>query len=210
MNFWDKYASDFDAIYGTKNNWFNTLINKLFRKSMKIRYQKTLNAIPDGKVSVLDIGCGPGHYCFSLAQNSNREISGIDYSENMISLAKDHAKELGLNDKIDFQVVDFNDFKPNQKFDYSIMMGFIEYFENPGHIIKKALDVTRQQVFISFPKAGGLLAYQRKLRYKKRCYLKLFSRNDISLLMQNLNINDYIIEKIGRDFFVTINPDHIL
>lgn len=203
--FWDNYATEFDAIYGTKNSWLNTLINKLFRKSMKIRYEKTIDAIPDEKVSVLDIGCGPGHYCFSLAKDSNREILGVDYSENMIRLAKENAKELGLNDRLEFKVVDFSDFNPNQKFDYCIMMGFIEYFERPEYIIKKALDITKQQVFISFPKSGGLLAYQRKLRYKKRCYLRLYSHNDIRLLMQDLNITDYSIEKIGRDFFMTIN-----
>ena len=63
--FWDSYASDFDAIYGTKNSVFNNIINKLFRESIKIRFEKTIFAIPEDNVSVIDIGCGPGQYCFS-------------------------------------------------------------------------------------------------------------------------------------------------
>jgi SAM-dependent methyltransferase len=204
-SFWDRYASDFDAIYGTKNSWFNNIINKLFRKTMKIRFEKTLQIVPKEEVSIIDIGCGPGHYCFSLAHFGQRNIKGIDFSETMISLANGHAKELGLKNMIDFEVVNFLEFEPQKKFDYSIMMGFIEYFENPELILEKALSITSQKILISFPVAGGFLAFQRKLRYKSRCYLRLYSYEDIKRLLNSLNIKLYTIEKIRRDFFVTID-----
>ena len=203
--FWDSYASDFDAIYGTKNSLINNAINKLFRKSMKMRFEKTMFLIPEDKVSVIDIGCGPGHYCFSLAQNSQREILGIDFSEKMIQLATFHAKELGIEKKLEFKVVNFLEFEPDKKFDCSIMMGFIEYFEYPELVIKKALAITNRKILISFPVDGGLLAFQRKLRYKRRCFLRLFSYEDIKRLLEGLNISSFTIEKIQRDFFVTIN-----
>ena|ERR1035437_1224541 len=207
--FWDSYASDFDAIYGTKNSWFNNAINKLFRSAMKIRFEKTMQVIPDEKVSVIDIGCGPGHYCFSLAQNSEREILGIDFSEIMIKLAAKHSEELGLEKKLKFEIANILEFEPNRKFDYSIMMGFIEYFEHPELIIRKALDITNRKVLISFPVAGGLLAFQRKLRYKRRCYLRLYSHDDIKELLKGLNISMFKIEKIQRDFFVTIDLSQV-
>jgi SAM-dependent methyltransferase len=203
--FWDRYASDFDAIYGTKNSLFNNIINKLFREAMKIRFEKTLQIIADDKVSILDIGCGPGHYCFSLAQTGKREILGIDFSEIMIKLAAKHSEELGLENKLKFEVVNILEFEPNRKFDYSIMMGFIEYFEHPELIIKRALAITNRTILISFPVAGGFLAFQRKLRYKRRCFLRLYSHDDIKRLLDGLNIKYYTIEKIQRDFFVTIN-----
>jgi len=204
-SFWNRYASDFDSIYGTKNSWFNNIINKLFRKTMKIRFEKTLQIVTKEEVSVIDIGCGPGHYCFSLAKVGVRNIKGIDFSETMISLAKSHAEELGLKNIIDFEVVNFLEFEPKKKFDYSIMMGFIEYFKNPELVLKKALSITNQKILISFPVAGGFLAFQRKLRYKSRCYLRLYSYEDIKRLLNSLNIRSYSIEKIRRDFFVTID-----
>jgi 2-polyprenyl-3-methyl-5-hydroxy-6-metoxy-1,4-benzoquinol methylase len=204
-SFWDRYASDFDAIYGTKNSWFNNAINKLFRGTMKIRFEKTMKAIPEEEVSVIDIGCGPGHYCFSLALKGQRDILGIDFSETMIQLATNHAEEFGIGNKVKFEVANILEFAPAKKFDYSIMMGFIEYFEKPELIIKKAIDITNRKIFISFPVAGGLLAFQRKLRYKRRCYLQLYSYKDIVRLMEDLKIDSYIIEQIQRDFFVTIN-----
>ncbi|MGA2406174.1 MAG: class I SAM-dependent methyltransferase [Bacteroidales bacterium] len=204
-SFWDSYASDFDAIYGTKNSLINNVINKMFRNSMKIRFEKTNIIIPQEKISVIDIGCGPGHYCFSLAQNDEREILGIDFSETMIQLAANHAKELGLEKRLKFEVENILEFEPKRKFDYSIMMGFIEYFENPELVIKKALAITNRTILISFPVAGGFLAFQRKLRYKRRCFLRLYSHDNIERLLDGLNIKSYTIEKIQRDFFVTIN-----
>jgi len=115
-SFWNRYASDFDSIYGTKNSWFNNIINKLFRETMKIRFEKTIQIVPKEEVSVIDIGCGPGHYCFSLAKVGVQNIKGIDFSETMISLAKDHAEELGLKNIIDFEVVNFLEFEPSSRF----------------------------------------------------------------------------------------------
>ena len=208
-SFWDSYASNFDAIYGTKNSWFNNIINKVFRKTMKIRFEKTMQIIPEDDISVIDIGCGPGHYCFSLAQVGRRKILGIDFSETMIKLAQGHVKELDLNNMIEFEVVNILDFVPKKRFDYSIMMGFIEYFENPELIVEKELSITNQKILISFPVSGGLLAFQRKLRYKNRCYLRLYSYEDIQKLFDSLNIKSYTIEKIERDFFVTINLNQV-
>jgi 2-polyprenyl-3-methyl-5-hydroxy-6-metoxy-1,4-benzoquinol methylase len=121
-SFWDRYASEFDAIYGTKNSWFNNIINIFFRGAMKVRFEKTLKIIPRDNVSVIDIGCGPGHYCFSLAKEGQREILGIDFSEPMIIIATEHAKELGLDNSLKFEVVDVFNFNPGRKFDYSIMI----------------------------------------------------------------------------------------
>jgi ubiquinone/menaquinone biosynthesis C-methylase UbiE len=208
-SFWDSYASDFDAIYGTKNSWLNNVINKLFRGSMKMRFEKTMKIIPDEKVSVIDIGCGPGHYCFSLAQSGQREILGIDFSEKMIQLAKDHALVLGIADRLKFEVLNFLEFEPEKQYDYSIMIGFIEYFEHPELIIKKAIDITNRKILMSFPVAGGLLAFQRKIRYKRRCYLRLYSHDDIIELLKGLNISTFKIEKIQRDFFVTIDVSQV-
>jgi 2-polyprenyl-3-methyl-5-hydroxy-6-metoxy-1,4-benzoquinol methylase len=209
-SFWDNYASEFDAIYGTKNSWFNSLINRMFRSCMKIRFDKTMQIIPEEKVSVIDIGCGPGHYSCTLAKVQEREILGIDFSERMIAIAADHANSLGLGKNLKLETVNFLEFKPDRKFDYSIMMGFIEYFEHADMIIKKALEITKRKILLSFPVAGGFLAFQRKLRYKRRCYLHLYSQDEIKELMKGLNISTFTIERIKRDFFVTIDINKVL
>ena len=53
-------------------------------------------------------------------------------------------------------------------FDYSIAMGFLEYIEEPKKVIEKVLSITKLKAFFSFPVDAGMLAWQRKLRYKKK------------------------------------------
>ena len=204
-NFWNSYASDFDAIYDTKNSLLNTLINNLFRKGMKLRFEKTIESIPQNAGSVIDIGCGAGHFCISLAKKGIQKIQGIDYSENMIQLAKKHASETNTENQITYSVEDFMKYSPSAKYDYSIVMGFVEYFEKPEIIIKKAIDLTNKKIFISFPEKQGFLAWQRKVRYKSKCFLKLYDRKDIIELMEAVKARNYTIDKLSRDYFVTIS-----
>lgn len=203
--FWNSYSERFNAIYGTKNTPVNLVINKLFRRSMKLRFIETIKRIPSNASSVLDIGCGPGHFSIEVAKNMITKVHGIDFSKDMIDLAIINSKKVDLKNNLDFTVCDFNDLKSETKYEYTIMMGFIEYFDNPYDIVKKAIDISSKKVFISFPKSGGLLAWQRQIRYKKRCYLKLYSQKEIDNLMSRFTISSYTIESAARDYFVTIN-----
>jgi 2-polyprenyl-3-methyl-5-hydroxy-6-metoxy-1,4-benzoquinol methylase len=204
-HFWNSYASEFDSIYGTGSSFFKHIINILFRQAIKLRFERTLASIPDDKVSVVDIGCGPGHYCFALAGSGKRSVLGLDFSEQMIAIAKNHTAAININGNLDFKLVSIDSYSPAEKFDYSIMMGFIEYFENPEAIIRKAVSITNKKIFISFPVSGGILGWQRKIRYRSRCYLKMYSRKQIEDLMISLDIKNYSIIKLSRDYFVTIS-----
>jgi 2-polyprenyl-3-methyl-5-hydroxy-6-metoxy-1,4-benzoquinol methylase len=202
--FWDRYSAKFNSIYGTRNDLFHSFINTCFRRSMKLRFDRTLNSIPGTAESVLDIGCGPGHYCIALSGKKIPVVLGIDSSKEMIDLAKKNAERTGLGHRLEFRVCDFLQFPAGTMYDYSILMGFVEYFEDTAGILRKAIQHTRKQVFISFPAAGGALAFQRKLRYRNRCFLKFFTREEILDLLATLPIASHGIERISRDYFVTM------
>jgi len=59
----------------------------------------------------------------------------------------------------------------DEKFDYAIVMGFMDYIADPSALIGKVLRVCRGKAFFSFPADGGPLAWQRRLRYRNRCPL---------------------------------------
>ena len=61
---------------------------------------------------ILDIGCGSGEHAMILAQRGY-QMTGIDFSETMISMAK--KKSSSLN--IDFQIMDMTEFSLAEKFD---------------------------------------------------------------------------------------------
>ncbi|MDD3051875.1 MAG: methyltransferase domain-containing protein [Candidatus Cloacimonetes bacterium] len=204
--FFDEYADDFDALYGVPKNFFNQIINLIFRKSMKQRFNKTIKyAQPIINKTVLDIGCGPGYYAVALSHNGAEKVVGIDFSEEMINIAKQKARLANVSQKCEFIVSDITDFHSDTKFNYSILMGFMDYISKPGELISKVISLTEDKIFVSFPADGGILAAQRKIRYRSKCSLHLYKENDLIDIFSDFKPFNYKIEKISRDFFVTLS-----
>jgi ubiquinone/menaquinone biosynthesis C-methylase UbiE len=205
QTFFHQYANDFDAIYGNQNGLFDSVVNRLFRQSMKLRFEKTIEGCnPIQGKSVLDIGCGPGHYAITLAQRGAGRVVGIDFAEGMLTLATEHAKKVGVGERCNFMVADFYKYVPEELFDYVVVMGFMDYMPEPESVVEKVLSLTKSKAFLSFPVAGGLLAWQRKLRYQKRCDLYLYSLDQLQKMFRKFPEVTATIEPIKRDFFVTL------
>jgi len=203
--FFDGYAHDFDAIYGNKNGWFNSVINKLFRRTMERRYRKTLEGCsPIEGRSVLDIGCGPGHYSVALAKRGAGEVLGIDFADGMLQVARERAAKEGVT-TCRFEKRDFLNFNFERKFDYAIVMGFMDYAHQPAEVVKKTLSLTAVRAFFSFPLDKGILAWQRKLRYKSRCELYMYTEEQAKQLFANHDQAQISVESLGRDLFVTVD-----
>jgi SAM-dependent methyltransferase len=203
--FFDGYAQDFNAIYGNRNSAFNRVVNRLFRQAMRLRYEKTLQGCrPIEGRSVLDVGCGPGHYGIALARAGAARVLGIDFAPGMVELAGRNAREAGIGNVCQFVDGDFLAWPLQRDWDYSIVMGFMDYVADSEPVIQKVASVTRVRAFFSFPKDGGLLAWQRKLRYRNRCDLYLYTRDKVKALLRRSGISRYTIESADRDFFVTI------
>jgi 2-polyprenyl-3-methyl-5-hydroxy-6-metoxy-1,4-benzoquinol methylase len=204
-NFFNKYSVGFDAIYGNNNSLFKKIINRHFRTCMRTRFEKSIQGCEpiEGK-TILDIGCGPGHYGITLALKGAVKVHGIDFAQNMINLANEKAKEAKVDSKCLFEVADFNQLNEDTHYDYSIIMGFMDYMAEPLTIINKVMRITDGKAFFSFPASGGILAWQRQLRYKFKCPLFLYSAKQLELLLKYVPCKKFTIEKIDRDFFVTI------
>jgi 2-polyprenyl-3-methyl-5-hydroxy-6-metoxy-1,4-benzoquinol methylase len=205
QTFFHQYANDFDAIYGNQNGLVDSVINRLFRKSMRLRFEKSIEGCSpiEGK-SVLDVGCGPGHYSITLAQRGAARVVGIDFAEGMLQLATDHAKQVGVGERCNFMVADFYEYAPQELFDYVIVMGFMDYMPDPAKVVAKVLSLTKDKAFFSFPVAGGLLGWQRSMRYKKRCDLFLYTEERLKQIFSQFPEATATIEPISRDFFVTL------
>jgi 2-polyprenyl-3-methyl-5-hydroxy-6-metoxy-1,4-benzoquinol methylase len=204
QEFFHAYAGDFNAIYSSRNGLFNNLVNRTLRKSMRLRYIFTLEGCtPIADRTVLDVGCGPGHYGIALARRGAAHVTGIDFAAGMIELAKQQAQLAGVGDCCDFMAGDFDEFRAPEPFDYAVVMGFMDYVREPEALIRRVLSLTRRKAFFSFPAAGGILAWQRQVRYRKRCPLYLYHRSDLEKLFKGVKGVQVAIEPIARDFFVT-------
>jgi len=204
-SFFDAYAKDFNAIYGNENTLVNGVVNKLFRKSMMMRYEKSLAGCqPIQGKTVIDIGCGPGHYAVALAAQGASRVLGVDFAPGMVEIARKRAESAGVTDRCTFTLGDFLDVSGDDKFDYAIVMGFMDYIEDAGALMRKVLGVCRGKAFFSFPADGGPLAWQRRLRYRSRCALYMYTESQIRSLVSALGVKSSSIEPISRDFFVTL------
>jgi len=65
--------------------------------------EKTLDFMENQEGKVLDMGCGSGRY---MIKKKNQEYYGIDFSREMIKLAKKKAKILGINAELKVAGVD--------------------------------------------------------------------------------------------------------
>lgn len=204
----DGYAVEFDSIYGGKRTFFKKLMDKWFRQSMLIRFQKSIEASnPVQGRRFLDVGSGPGHYAVLLAQKGAGEVVGVDFSSSMTNIAQQHAKDQNVEERCKFVTADVLHYQDEQKFDVIIVMGVMDYIPEPIPFIQHLISLAKEKIVLSFPEEGGLLAWQRRLRYRwfSNCELNMYYHQDLEKLTQNLQLKNYTIEKIARDYFVTIN-----
>ena len=74
---------------------------------------------------VLDIGCGWGSMCFSIAKQSECEVTGVTLSKNQYEYCKKKAKELGLDNQCNFELLDYRQLKG--KFHRVVSVGMLEH-----------------------------------------------------------------------------------
>ncbi|MFN3306976.1 MAG: class I SAM-dependent methyltransferase [Candidatus Kapaibacteriota bacterium] len=203
--FFDEYASGFTSIYTKRKFSLRKIIDNLFRESVYLRFTKTIeNCMPIEGKTVLDIGCGPGLYSVELARIGASKVVGIDFAPKMIELAKKFAQDYKVYDNCEFIVADFLEYDFPEQYDYTIAMGYIEYYSEPGKVIQKIVDLTKDKAFISIPDSRGFLAWQRKIRYKFKCPLFLYSKEEIVKIIKSVTDLPFTIEKLPRDYYVII------
>ena len=84
---------------------------------------KKLNLKPNQRV--LDIGCGWGTLAIDIAKKTQCEVVGITLSENQLKYAKQKAKEMNLENQLEFRLVDYRQL--NEKFDRVVSVGMFEH-----------------------------------------------------------------------------------
>ncbi len=92
---------------------------------------------------ILEVGCGWGGMAFEIARQKGCEVKGISLSKNQISYCKSKAKELGLDNQVDFELADYREIKG--KYDRIFSVGMFEhvgkkfykaFFESMNRLLK--------------------------------------------------------------------------
>ena len=119
---WDPYGK-FKILHTLTPLRIRYIKSKLFDKTQPVKNSKK----PLNKINILDLGCGGGLICEPLAR-LGANVTGIDFVEENINIAKKHAKSSNINIKYLHQ--DLNTFKLNKKYDAILILEVLEHMED--------------------------------------------------------------------------------
>jgi 2-polyprenyl-6-hydroxyphenyl methylase/3-demethylubiquinone-9 3-methyltransferase len=130
--------SEFNHFSKLATEWWNK--NGIFKilhdiQPIRIKYiQDTLNKKKLNKLKILDVGCGGGLVSEGIAK-LGADVTGIDFIEENIRVAKKHAKQSKL--EINYIVKDFEKERLTSKYDVIIIFEVLEHLENWKSFLEK-------------------------------------------------------------------------
>ena len=104
------FKSEKDSLETAQNNKIDHIIKKM-------------NLKPNQKI--LDIGSGWGSLAIEIAKKSQCEVTGITLSENQYNYSINKAKELNVENQVQFKLIDYRQL--NEKFDRIVSVGMFEH-----------------------------------------------------------------------------------
>ena len=104
------FKNENDTLENAQSNKINHIIKKL-------------NILPNQKI--LDIGSGWGTLAIEIANKTKASVTGITLSENQLEYSQKKAKELNLENQVQFKLMDYRQL--NEKFDRIVSVGMFEH-----------------------------------------------------------------------------------
>ncbi len=197
----------FDAYYAGKRGFISNWIDKLFRRSMRLRFEKVIKEVaPYEDTTVLDVGCGTGRYSMALALKGIKKALGVDFAQNMIEEANRLARQLKIDHICRFVRADFMQMNLEETFDHVFAMGVFDYIADPVPLVKKMLRCAGRKVMISFPTSGGIIQRLRKFKFEKikKCPVFFYSEAYVKQIARQAGAKQFTIEKMAKDYFLTV------
>ena len=99
---------------------------------------------------MLDIGCGWGSLAIHAAREHGASVWGITLSEPQAELARERAREAGVEDRVEIKVMDYREL-PDDQFDAVASIGMVE------HVGEKRIDEYASQIARVLAPGGRVL-----------------------------------------------------
>lgn len=169
-----------------------------FDRCLKKTFSRFLEANPN--VKLIEIGCTPGRWLVYFHEKYNYQVSGIDNSEMGIRKTQDNLKYHHINGKI--YKKDLFKFRPREKYDVVLSLGFIEHFEEVDKVIEKHLSLLKPsgKLILGIPNFKGINFLIQKYMYADllaRHNLKIMSRDFFEGLPQIFPLEKIFVDYVG-------------
>lgn len=202
-SYFNRSATAFDSLYDERATWFWRLVNRMFRHDIYERFLLTMEHVEKHHIeSVLDVGCGSGRYEIGFAQLGVNEVLGVDFSEDMVALAREAATE---RPGYRFLCADFLETSFQQPFDLVVAMGLFDYLSDPSAALRHMARAADHSVVASFPSISIYRTPIRRIRYRiKHCPVYFYTAQEIRDLSDQAGFRNFELVKIrgaGMDYF---------
>lgn len=184
---------------------------------------KYFEGLKDLNIKILEIGCGNGINAFELYKLSdNIEYWGFDLDCESIKTAQNLSKFLGYDKHAHFYCEDAikASFKFNEKFDFILLIDFLEHLKNPEEILSKISPLlNKDSIFIvSVPTPNYKKIFGEDFHYKMGHVKNGYYLKEIENLFETINYkivdfsyNTGLFSEIGCFFYyrVTVKNAYI-
>jgi len=109
---------------------------------------------------LLDAGCGNGQFTEMFVKSFDiKKVIGVNFSENMLKVAKKRAREKGYEDRIrlvraDLENIGFGD----ENFDFVYLFGVLKHLDKPQKVIEELVRVCKVNgvIILNVPRKWSL------------------------------------------------------
>ncbi len=148
QDFPEETASRYDRWYQTRfGRWADRLEKQLLAE---------LLGQAQGK-SVLDIGCGTGHFSLWLAE-MGYDVTAIDNSDAMLQIAGAKLGDAATVQQMSAENLEF----PDNSFDIAFIVTALEFVDDPEKALNEAARVARKSIILGVLNRQSLLGRWRK------------------------------------------------
>jgi SAM-dependent methyltransferase len=193
-------AQAFDDLYEDERP-----LARLLRPGLVRRRRLAVDTIAAaGQPRVLDVGCGSGRIGeFALLANC-REYVGIDFSEEMIDLARARLARFG--DRARLVLGDFLAEPIDGRFDVVLALGLFDYLPEPSRFAQRMWELCASGgcVVGSFPRWSPVKGPVRKIRYEwiNDCPIFNYTDRELELLFKASGFGEIEILRPGRSGYL--------
>lgn len=124
--------------YDLLNHLLSLGIDKAWRR-------KAMRELERGaKDRVLDVACGTGDFSIEALRHGVRQVVGVDISENMLAVAREKARDKGLEEQLEFLYGDSEQLTfPDENFDVVTVAFGVRNFEHLERGLREMCRVLR-------------------------------------------------------------------
>lgn len=209
--FFNIFADTFDSLYENKRNPAMRILDGLFRSDIEGRFQETFKEFGDlSSKSVFDIGCGSGVYAQKAIELGASQVICLDPAKRMLELTEERLGALTSKDNYQLIEGSFPETTTSDISDHVIIMGLMDYIEDPVAFFSSLKGLFTISMAISFPSKHWFRTPIRKFRYDRRdCPTYYFDIEKIKQVLIDAGFSNFKIQKLpgaGMDFHVVVRP----